>query len=444
MPGPAIRRTGFWIVDALRGGTIREHFKDLSENTGRPCSEEQLLRLLAHAAGTTPFYQRLNQTRLANGCTLLSELADFPVVSKADFKQDCSAFQSQLFLGQKLHQMLTSGSTGIPFRFFQDFEKRRRVLAEIVYFNQVAGHRLGDRLLYLRVWNERTRKSKLEQIKQNMVPFDVTKMEQAMPLVVNTLKQDRRITSVLAYGSVLTALAKHLSEDGADPSMFNLKNVFSSSEKLDLQSKQVLSDIMGCRVFDRYSNQENGILAQTQHNSDEFAANTSSYYIELLDMKEDNPARKGELGRIVVTDLYNFAMPMIRYDTGDTAVKLENGSGQQSRFGGLQGRLGDILYNCEGKMVPIAALSFSVWKFVRHKQFQLIQEGPFQYRVRVNGSENAYPDSDIIAEFRKFLGDDAVISLEFVDEALVYASGKFQASIRDYEYDERNYPQKDV
>ena len=449
MIGSWVRREGFWLLDALRGGTIRQHLQDIQHkmkfgNSGEGQQEPsvqqelsvqeeletELTQLLSHAKNTTPFYR---------------ELADFPVVTKADFKEHYIAFQSDLFLNKPLHHMSTSGSTGTPFTANQDMNKRKRVLAEIIYFNELGGHKLGDRLLYLRVWNEKYQKSKVDLFKENLIAVDISRLEEeTMSLIVKTLKQDNKIVSILGYGVTYKTLAKYLVAQGAQPSDFNLKALFNSSELLDNRSKQLLSETLGCKVYDRYSNMENGILAQTGHNSDEFLVNTAGYYLELLDLEEDKPAARGEVGRIVITDLYNYAMPMIRYDTGDMAVKLEEGTGAQSRFKSLQGRRTELLYNTEGKLLTPATMDFCIWKFVKIKQFQLIQEGAFDYRVKVNGSEKAYPAASILAEFKKFLGSDANIALEFVDEIPVTASGKFKGTISHYIYDERNYSKQDV
>ena len=81
-----------------------------------------------------------------------------------------------------------------------------------------------------------------------------------------------------------------------------------------------LRKVFGCNVVSRYSNQENGILAQELVDSDYFVINNASYWIEFLKLIQMWGADIGELSRVVVTDLFNYATPVIRYDTGDLAV----------------------------------------------------------------------------------------------------------------------------
>ena len=90
------------------------------------------------------------------------------------------------------------------------------------------------------------------------------------------------------------------------------------SEGLDAIGKSEIEQAFKTKVFSRYSNVENGIIAQqTDKSFDYYFINSASYYVEILEMDLDVPVLKGELGRIVVTDLFNDAMPFIRYDTGD-------------------------------------------------------------------------------------------------------------------------------
>ena len=106
--------------------------------------------------------------------------------------------------------------------------------------------------------------------------------------------------------------------------MFNVEIVISGAEFLNETTRNNLKKVFGCNVVSRYSNQENGILAQELIDSNYFMINNASYHIEFLKIDSDQEAEIGELSRIVITDLFNFATPMIRYDTGDLAVVEEH------------------------------------------------------------------------------------------------------------------------
>ena len=82
-------------------------------------------------------------------------------------------------------------------------------------------------------------------------------------------------------------------------------------------TRMSLEQAFHCKCVSRYANEENGFLGQDYTKNNIFIPNRANYYIEILKLDSEESAELNEVGRIVVTDLYNYAMPMIRYDTGD-------------------------------------------------------------------------------------------------------------------------------
>ena len=106
-----------------------------------------------------------------------------------------------------------------------------------------------------------------------------------------------------------------------------------------------------------------------------FILNEANYFIEIL-KENDEPAEEGELGRIVVTDLYNYAMPMIRYDTGDVgSLKYMEINGVKKKvITNFTGRKIDMVYDVSGRCLSPHKVSVTFWSFPELKQFQFIQE----------------------------------------------------------------------
>ena len=183
-----------------------------------------------------------------------------------------------------------------------------------------------------------------------------------------------------------------------------------------------------------YSNQENGLLAQECVENKEYHINRASYYIELLKPDTDDPVHVGEPGRIVVTDLFNHAMPLIRYDTGDVGIwKKEAECGWNSQvFSSIQGTLVDFIYDTKGNMVDTGIISLNMWPFDKLLQFQFIQENAKQYVLKLNGADGYYEDGTFIDLFKDILGSDAEIVIEHVDEIPVLASGKRKCVMSKY------------
>ena len=422
-----VRQKGFWANDRLHGSPIRKHFEDLESNlaSGKPPTD-RLELLLRYAVTHAPFYSSHQK---------FTSLQDFPVINKSIIKAHYDAFQADSFQTARLHTQSTSGSTGTPFLVRQDPDKRRRVLAEMIYFGEKAGYRVGDRFVFTRVWTRHNRKSWFGALRENAVMFDISCLDQGcMESLKNLLSTDGSIRCLLGYPSTFEALARHLEHQGWVPESFHLRTIISISERLPPQTREALRSRFGCTVVSRYSNQENGVLAQQCPDHDEFHLNTASYAFEYLKLDEDLPANPQERARVVVTDLYNLAMPMIRYDTGDVVIRQSSAAcaWTTETLGEIEGRRLDFIYDTEERLLSPVVVCNQFWPFTQLRQFQFIQIGRGRYQILLNGAKEHYQDDQFIDLSKQFLGSDASISVQHVDQIPQLASGKFKLVVNLY------------
>jgi phenylacetate-CoA ligase len=180
---------------------------------------------------------------------------------------------------------------------------------------------------------------------------------------------------------------------------------------------------------------ENGFIAQQCiEENNEYHINTASFHIELLAMDEDNPAQPGEMGRVVITDLFNYAMPLIRYDTGDIATMQTDSSCSLKTpvFKSIEGRRMDFIYSSAGHLLSPGVITNTMWKYPV-RQFQFIQQSEKEYCMKLNPNKQGRPDEKkLLSELKNYLGQDAVISFDYVDEIPVLASGKRKKIVNNY------------
>lgn len=74
----------------------------------------------------------------------------------------------------------------------------------------------------------------------------------------------------------------------------------------------------------------------------------------------DEPAGPGEAGRIVITDLFNYAFPLIRYDTGDIGVMEYGNDDELPRLKEIYGRERDCVYNTVGELISQVAIKVEI------------------------------------------------------------------------------------
>lgn len=121
---------------------------------------------------------------------------------------------------------------------------------------------------------------------------------------------------LLAYPSALRAIADLFRERGW--SLPHLKQLRTYGEILELDCRTVCREVFGVEIADMYSSQEVGYMALQCPHHLHYHVQAETAYVEVLD-SAGRACRPGEVGRVVVTPLHNFAMPLVRYDIGDYA-----------------------------------------------------------------------------------------------------------------------------
>lgn len=415
-----IRNKSFKLVESVTGKGISKHYNEMNHFFSisnaldkESIVQEKIAALLQHTTDTVSYYSSFSG----------KSLTEFPVIDKTLIRNNYDAFLSSKFNEAQRVSLVTSGSTGTPFKVYQDHNKKKRNSADTIYFAEKAGFTIGSKLVYLKIWSDYNKKKSLTKWMQNIQTLDVIDLDdKKIEEFIRQLENDNSTFGFLGYSSALELVARYLEKNRKEPVKAKVGSIISMSEALNEYTKITLPVYFNVPVLSRYSNIENGIIAQQEDKSGtEFFINSASYYIEILDVNSDNPVKDGELGRIVVTDLYNYAMPMIRYDTGDVGAFNPDDRGYLSR---IEGRKLDLIYDTKGALVSSYIVYKNMWQYTEINQYQLIQCGEKDYIFKVNSNETFKREQQLINEFKTYLGDDANFKVEYVDEIPLLSSGK--------------------
>lgn len=426
----ALRRSTFWGLDFIKGSPIKNHYQEIRKLIENPLADQSkkiqrdnLKRLLGHATRTTPFYEKYADRQY---------LEQFPVIDKNIILRNYEDFKSVKYKGSKLYKVSSSGSTGVPFGIFQDKNKKDRNTADVIYFSGLAGGILGDRFVIIKLWDSKNKKGSLTTFLQNIHAHNVMENSPSeISRFISDLERDPSPKNILGYPSFYEELCNYLDGMEKAPQIKRVNTVISFAESLKDSERNRMGKYFDAPVIERYSNQENGILAQQARDaSNTYMLNWASYYFEILKMESDQHVEKGELGRIVVTDLFNFSMPMIRYDTGDTAVYEETVDGLPY-LSSIYGRRMDTIYDEKGRIVS-PHFFYMVFDFGAIKQFQFAQIGEKNYVFRLNADKHSVHEEEIVNYFKTYLGDGATISFEYTDEIPLLSSGKRKKIVNEY------------
>ncbi|WP_421783468.1 phenylacetate--CoA ligase family protein [Kiloniella litopenaei] len=122
---------------------------------------------------------------------------------------------------------------------------------------------------------------------------------------------------LITYPSVIQRLAEYCLQQGIRPK--NLKQIETISEVLTDKVRHLVDQAFGVRITDLYSTRELGYLGLQCPENDHYHIQSEGVYLEVVD-EDGRACPVGVPGKIVVTPLHNFAMPLIRYAVGDFGV----------------------------------------------------------------------------------------------------------------------------
>lgn len=430
----SVRNKFFWTLDGLKGGLIKNQLNEVKLGVKHPNSDkakdlknQHTNNIIKHAVETTPYYGNFNDAKT---------ISDFPVIRKTTIQDNFEQFQSSKFKDADNFKVSTSGSTGVPFFLYQNKGKRNRNHADIIYFFNAASFEIGNRLYELEVWRGHNEKSKLKAWLQNAVQFDISRLtDERIEAFLNLIKKDRQSKkTMLGFASSYEMIAQYLERNNIFLKDTGIIAAIANSEYLNPYTKETLGKHLDTQVLSRYSSEEVGMIAQqTLQSPNNFVINHASYHVEILNLDNDKPVKPGEFGRIVVTDLFNYAMPIIRYDTGDIAKLALNEDGVEV-LEQIEGRKMDVIHDSKGNIVS----SFVVYtKFYNYyhllKQYQFIQQGEKEYEVKLNlQGENFEFEDELITSIKSDFGSDANVVITYVDEIPPLSSGKRRKVINNY------------
>lgn len=402
---------------------------------------QQLLKVAAHAEKHSPHFRNRLQTAGMRSEQLGMEegLRRLPVMTRRDIQ----AAGESLFCRQlpnthfPLGETRTSGSSGEP------IVVKRSTVNNLFWLAATLREHL---------WHQRNFSGKLAVIRANYPAGDLAENQDNWgepvslffktgtlhALKINTdIRQQAEWLErtnpdyLLTYPTNLTALLQQFDLRGS--SLTRLRQVRTIGETLTGNMREATREILKVEIADTYSSQELGIIAMQCPESGLYHAMAESHIIEVLD-EHGHPCLPGQVGRVVITDLHNFATPLIRYQIGDyaeagPACTCGRGLPTLKR---IAGRERNMLLLPEGRRHwPL--VGFGQYRDIAPiRQYQLIQRNleTIEIRLVADNPLSAGQEARLGELVRASLG--FAFQLQFVyfpDEIPRSSSGKFEEFI---------------
>lgn len=397
----------------------------------------QTEELIAHAARTTSFYdQRLRFLGdLKRGQLCLDRFRDIPILTRPEV-QDALADLTSRALPEDhgaVEIKESSGSTGRPVRIHGTGLTKFFFLAMNLRSHIWHGIDLAATVAAIRVLHGRER-----EIAANgddvgwatgyrtgpMRLFDVRIPISRQWAWLDDLQPDYLLT----LPSNLRALIGHGIDLGADAPA--LRRVMTMSEIIDADLRDECRSAWGVEIIDNYSAQEVGFIALQCPEHTHYHVMAENLLVEVVS-DDGRPCAPGEIGRVVVTDLHNFATPLLRYAIGDYAevgASCACGRGLPV-LNRILGRVRNMITYPNGDQAwPVPVFSGEIIDNSPVRQLQLAQTGieDIEVRLVVARRLDATEKSSLISLIQHRLGYDFHLDLKYLDDIPRSAGGKYE------------------
>ncbi|MFO0809871.1 MAG: phenylacetate--CoA ligase family protein [Gemmataceae bacterium] len=402
-----------------------------------------LRRILRHAVGTVPYYRDLfHRLRLSpEDVASFDELQRLPLLTKSDVRERGDEMMSEAFLGRGhapsrcgLLRKTTSGSTGVPLAIRLDASGLSWKRACTLRSDEWSGWRRGEAVA--KVWgNPDYRRHGIKgwlrnSVYERAIHLDTLRMSPGeIRDFAMRLCRDRP-SLIFGHAHSLFLVADTIEREQLPRHRPN--GIIATAMVLHDFQRRRIEAVFGCSVTNRYGCEEVSLIACECERHRGMHINADSVLVETV---ADGRQVYGTPGGIVVTDLSNFAMPLIRYQIGDVGIlsrrSCECGRGLPV-LESLEGREADFVVTASGDLVSGISLTENFAVLVPGiAQLQIVQEElrSFAFRIVRSPDFNAASTRKIADLVVERFGRGIRHRLEFIEAIPQEPSGKYRFCI---------------
>ena len=397
-------------------------------------NSERLAQTLAYAFKHVPYYRELFKSiDLSSTFDSPGALKKIPYLDKRTIRNRPAEFLSDEIPVQKMIRSMTGGSTSEPMEFFRDRESHCLRWGLQYACNELIGWRRGE--WYAMVWGAEqdmptgdTLRNRLRNhlVDRRILLNAVRTSERSLADFINALRKYRPET-IYGYPILLEYVCNWIAGNNVSAPL--PKRIVVTAEKLTVTARRAISGVFNSEIIDRYACREFGVVSQQVPGSEFQRISPGSVWVEVAPFEESDPM----YGELIITDLLNRAMPLIRYRTGDVGRltrTVVNGV-EGLYLSEIAGRTSDLLVSREGKIVSGTGVDPFFYEYIGFDQLQVIQKSLDEIIVRVRPNADYSEESErlIQEKIESVCGKGVSIDIQKVEKIERDPSGKFRIVI---------------
>jgi phenylacetate-CoA ligase len=393
---------------------------------------EQLRLLVRHAYEHVPYYHDLFKSIHLHPDDIAStkDLDKIPVLTKDIIRDNPERLRAANFGNKDIVKLYTSGTTGKPLTLYYDKKRDYLNFDPFIwrYFSW-AGQNVGGRAAKLSAWTLPPGKVTLYNPVRNLLLLSAYALNETNVGKYTEALKKYNVEYLIGYPSSIELMAQFMKANGM-PRPVNLKGVFCHSECLHDWQRVAIEAFWGCQCFDWYGLEERVILGV------ECEQHKGLHLCSDFGITEFVDDRQSELKKIIATSLTNYAMPMIRYDTGDAGYLLDERCPCNRGFPLFRlqgGREKSFAVGADGAHIPVANIDIpNVTEHIVQFQFAQKKRGFMELRII---KKSGFQDADM-EKIRKKLeekfGDNMEIEIVFTEHIHQTKNGKTSIYIKEF------------
>jgi len=399
----------------------------------RGLRDSKLRALLVHAQSRTAFYRRrfaragVDPTRDEPW----DALQRLPILSKPEIRESLDDMVWRDAPGG-LFPYDTGGSSGDTLAFYFDRRRQGYDQAARIRSHRWFGVDAGDREAYL--WGSPIETHRTNAVKclrdalcneRLLSAFDMS--PECMDGYLDDIERFRP-ACLFGYPSSLALLVDHARSRGRRMRLPQLRAVFVTGEVCYPHDREALESYFRVPVADGYGSREVGFIA---HECPEGNSHVTAENVIVEIVEDGRTVPPGETGEVVVTNLDAYAMPFIRYRTGDVG-RLKAGRCACGRglpmMDVVLGRSTDFLYLPDGNIKHGLSIIYPLRALGGVRSFRVMQDENYAVTVEVVCDERAARITlrSICERLRPVLGDEVELCVKKVERIGTSGSGKYR------------------
>lgn len=386
---------------------------------------KRLRQLLEHAYNNTKFYNRLLKQNniLPKDVKSFTDLYRIPVLTKEIIRENFNDIIANNINSIPHIKSATGGSSGDPLIYYQDNRSWSMCNANNILNWEKFGYNYGNQYIALGssslfVNKNTSLKHKIYYRLKNKIGLNGINMSDEVCKDYIMLIRKKGINFIYGYASSIYLLAKYaLAHDEAS----KIRACFSTSEVLTNQYRETIQEAFQCKILDCYGANDGGITAYA-HEKGFFEVGYNCL------VRIDVPDQNG-IGSALLTDLFNFAMPLINYKLGDE-IQIDISKNKNYFYNGqvinnVLGRTSDIIQLENGRILtgPGFTILFKDLP-VEHYCIEKIGINEIRCSIVKLPTFNQHHEDLITSTFNKQMGNYTRFHIEYTAEIPLTKSGK--------------------